>query len=284
MQIGRKAVLGVLILQLVPHTVFPRADKPHQVSLVAFTQGSSVRIPLRSTDRLPEASGTARVERQGGTTEVEVELDSIKPASLFGGDYNTYVLWVVSPAGQAENLGEFALDGSRSKLRVSTPSTAFAILVTAEPHYLVSAPSAFVVLETPSKSDSRTMGLPLIEGVYNFERSTLADVKGAKGRVHSEVRQAYTAVRLAQRAGASNLAADEFGQAQRALNATLNLWHERKDRTEIAAQARETVRLAVAAQRLARDRAFQGARVEEEGSGGGKGETGRRDPRGNDWR
>src|SRR5436190_646943 len=113
MQIGRKAVLSALILQLVPHTVFPRADKPHQVSLVAFTQGSSVRIPLRSTDRLPEASGTASVERQGGMMEVEVELDSIKPASLFGGDYNTYVLWVVPPAGQAENLGELPLDGSR---------------------------------------------------------------------------------------------------------------------------------------------------------------------------
>jgi hypothetical protein len=284
MQIGRAVVLSGLILQFVPAAVFPRADKQHQVSLVACAQGVSVRIPLRSTDRLPEASGTARVEREGGTTEVEVELDSIKPASLFGGDYNTYVLWVVPPAGRAENLGEFALDGRRSKLRAATRATAFAIVVTAEPHYLVSAPSAFVVMETPFKSESRTVGLPLVQGVYNFERSTLANLKSARGQVHSEVRQAFTAVRLAQRAGASDLAGDELAEAQRALNATLNLWHQRKDRTEIAAQARETVRLAVAAQRLAQDRAFQGARVEEEGSGGGKGETGRRDPRGNDWR
>jgi hypothetical protein len=221
------------------------------------------------------------VERQGGTTEVEVELDSIKPASLFGGDYNTYVLWVVPPAGQAENLGEFVLDGSRSTLRARTTATSFAILVTAEPHFLVSAPSAFVVLETPSKAEGRTVGLPLIEGVYNFDRSTLANVKEARGPVHSDVRQAFTAVRLAQRAGATHLASEELAQAQRALNETFDLLHQRKDRTEIAAQARKTIRLAVAAQRLAQDRAFLGTRGDEEGSGGGKGEpAGRRDPRG----
>ena len=49
---------------------------------------------------------------------------------------------------------------------------------------------------------------------------------------------------------------------------------------EIAAQAHETIRLALAAQRLAEDRAFLGARVQMEGTGGGKGEAGRLGPRG----
>src|SRR5262245_43251949 len=140
MQIGRKALLSALILHLVPQTVLPRADKPYQVSLVAYAQGSSVRIPLRSTDRLPEASGTARVGRQGGTMEVEVELDSIKPASLFGGDYNTYVLWVVPPAGRAENMGDIAMQGDRATTKAVTSAEEFAILVTAEPHYLATVP------------------------------------------------------------------------------------------------------------------------------------------------
>ena len=49
-------------------------------------------------------------------------------------------------------------------------------------------------------------------------------------------------------------------------------------REEIAAQAHETVRLAVAAQQLAEDRALHGDRDRIDGSGGGTGDTGRRDP------
>src|SRR5437660_1397867 len=68
-------------------------------AVIQCTQGTSKRIALRSTERLPGASGTVQVERKGGMTEIEAEIDSMKPASLFGGDYNTYVLWVVPPTG-----------------------------------------------------------------------------------------------------------------------------------------------------------------------------------------
>ena len=109
-------------------------------------KGKSARIPLRSTDRLPGASGSARLERKGGTTEIEVELDSMKPASLFGGDYNTYVLWVVPPAGAGgESRGNRVGRRSRRGVKRRHPRRSLRILVTAEPHYLVRDPSAFVV-------------------------------------------------------------------------------------------------------------------------------------------
>jgi hypothetical protein len=85
-------------------------------------------------------------------------------------------------------------------------------------------------------------------------------------------------VRLAQRAEAARFAPEAWEEAQRALDQTLHLWRGRVDRSEIAAQARATVRLALAAQRLAQDRAFQ-TRLETEGSGGGRGEAERRVPR-----
>jgi len=197
----------------------------------------------------------------------------MKPASLFGGDYNTYVAWVVPPGGRAENVGEVLLDGSHGHLKASTSASAFALLITAEPHYLVNAPSAFVVLENEFDRERPNVELSLIQGFYNFSRSALDEVKEAKGEVRSDVKQAFTAVRLARRAGAATLAAPELAEAQRTLEQTLDLWHERKDRTQIAAQARETVRLAVAAQRLAEGRGLQESRVAMEGSGGGKGET-----------
>jgi hypothetical protein len=264
-------LFGVVIaLQPMQRIGFAKTDAVHQVSAITWAEGAGRRVRMRSTERLPEASGNARVERWGGTTEVEIELDSMKPALLFGGDYNTYVLWVVPPGGKVENLGEVPLDGNRARVQASTGAPAFAILITAEPHYLVSAPSAFVVLENDAGPQGRTIEQPLIKGVYNFHRSTLDQVRESKGKVHTEVKQAFTAVRLAQRSGAATFAAEELAEAQHALDETLTLWRGRRDRTEIAVQARETVRLAVAAQRLAEERALQGTRIEAEGSGGGK--------------
>jgi hypothetical protein len=258
MQIGRALLLSVLVLHFFGLSRFAEADALHEASVVVLTDRATETVPLRSTDRLPEASGAVRLERKGGTTEIEVELDSMKPAVLFGGDYNTYVLWVVPPGGPAENVAEITLDSSRATAHAVTSAPEFAILVTAEPHYLVSAPSSFLVMENEPGASGRKVKQPLIEGLYNFDRSSLADVKSAKGKVHTEVKQAVTAVRLAQRAGAPTLASPEFAQAHRALKRTIALWQERTDRAEIAAHARETVRLAVAAQRLAHHRALQG--------------------------
>src|SRR5215467_12187898 len=121
-------------------------DTARDIPAISVRPDGAQKFQLRSTDRLPDAAGEARVERKGGTTSIEVHLDSLKPASLFGGDYNTYVLWVVPPQGAAENAGELLLDGDRSSLTTSTPASTFAIFITAEPHYLVTIPSPFIVL------------------------------------------------------------------------------------------------------------------------------------------
>jgi hypothetical protein len=276
MKISRTLFVAVLFLWIWERPAYC-ADAQRQVSAITVHPQGVAKFQLRSTDRLPDAAGEVRVERRGGMTEIEVHLDSLKPASLFGGDYNTYVLWIVPPQGSAENAGEFQLDGNRTSLRASTGARTFALLVTAEPHYLVSMPSPFVILES-SEQGSQLVKYQLLQGIYNFDRSSLADVKKAKGKVHTEVRQAYTAVRLAQRAQADRFAPQALQDAQSALDQTLDLWHRRVDRSEIAAQARATVRLALAAQHLAEDRAFQ-ARLEVEGLGGGSTESGRHVPR-----
>ncbi len=255
-------------------------DIRRETSAIVCLPDRLEKVHLRSTDRIPDANGETFVERSGGTTHIEVVVDSMKPASLFGGDYNTYVLWVMPPGEPAENAGEFSLDGTRAKLRASTAAATFGLLVTAEPHYLVDKPSAFVVLEKSPESGDSKIRYPVLEGFYNFRRTSLTDVKSARGEVHTEVRQAFTAVRLAQRAGAAALARPELMKAEKNLDRTLELWRQRADRMEITAQARETIRLAVAAQRLAMDRVLQDARVEGEGSGGGKVETEGSGPRG----
>ena len=255
MKTGRISSLTTVLLFLWAGAALS-VDAAREIPAISVGPNGTYRFQFRSTDRLPDAEGEARVERKGGTTAIEVHLDSLKPASLFGGDYNTYVLWIVPPRGAAENAGELQLDGDQSSLSTSTEADTFALLVTAEPHYLVSTPSPFLVLENPVQPGGRTVQYRSLQGVYNFVRSSLADVKPASGKVHTEVRQAFTAVRLAQRADAAHLAPDALQEAQRSLDRTLDLWHRRMDRSEIAAQARVTIRLALAAQHLAEDRAF----------------------------
>jgi len=234
----------------------PRPGESLELAALNCSEGMVEEVLLRPTYRVPGASGSAKVERRGGTTTIEIELNSIKPASLFGGDYNTYVLWVVPPKGPAENAGEISLAGGRGRIKASSPHDEFAILITAEPHYLASAPSAFAVFQNEIELEAQSIQQPLVHGLYNFDRSTLDHVKGAKGKVHSEIRQAFTAVRLARRAISAGLANEELTQAKQALNKTLDLWRARRDRDDIAGQARETVRLAVEAQHLAELRAL----------------------------
>jgi hypothetical protein len=272
MALGRALLLGVLVWHAGAESGASKDGAVRAGSAVVCPQRSNERVSMRSTDRLPEASGTIQVECRGGTTSLDVEVESMKPASLFGGDYNTFVLWVVPPRGAAENLGEIPLEGNRGRLRVSTKATEFAALVTAEPHFLVSTPSSFIVLENKPDANAPVFRYAVLEGVYNFQRSTLADSMEARGKVHTDVRQAFTAVRLARRAGAARLAPDAYKRAEKALDRTLDLWHRHEDRNAIDAQARETVRLAVAAQHLATGRELQDSPMAMEGSGGGNAE------------
>src|SRR5947199_10145865 len=125
-----------------------------QISAIKVRPGESERIRLRSTDRLPGAAGEVRIQRKGGTTEIEVNLDAMKPASLFGGDYNTYVLWAVPPGGPAENLGELELEGDRSSIHAGTGAQTFALLVTDESYYLVCTISSICMLMCKTCSDA----------------------------------------------------------------------------------------------------------------------------------
>jgi hypothetical protein len=76
------------------------------------------------------------------------------------------------------------------------------------------------------------------------------------------VKQALTAVRLAQRAGAGELANQELREAERSLELTLDFSRRGEDSDEIDALAQETLRLAVSARRVALARTSQNARFD----------------------
>ena len=104
---------------------------------------------------MPAARGEAKVESKQGYIEVEVEFDNLQPATRFGPEFLTYVLWAITPEGRATNMGEIILDGTKSKLDVTTELQAFGMVVTAEPYFAVSQPSDAVVMENVVRQDTK---------------------------------------------------------------------------------------------------------------------------------
>src|SRR5207244_8637170 len=86
--------------------------------------------------------------------ETEVEFDDLQPATRFGPEYLTYVMWAITPEGRPTNLGEVILNGTKSRLNVTTELQAFGLIVTAEPYFAVSQPSDVVVMENFARKDT----------------------------------------------------------------------------------------------------------------------------------
>lgn len=231
----------------------------YEIIAIPYKIGDATGVEFRGSERLPDGNGEAKVERHDGVTEIEIEVDEMKPAYFFGGDFNTYVLWAASPEGIVENLGEFILHGNRSKLDVTTRMNKFALFVTAEPHFMVDNPSSFMILRNvgakePVKGEAemaRIRAFPV--SAYQFSRETLGDASEVKGVVHTILRQAEVAINLARQAQAPALVPSEFGKAEAAFNQAKGA-AEAKDLTaaDVDLLARDAVRKAHSAEVLAR--------------------------------
>ena len=102
------------------------------------------------------------MKRQGEGTGVQLAIDNLPRGYELGGVYTTFVLWAISPDGHVDNLGEIKRSGSGmvdSKIDVTTPLQTFALIVTAEPHFLVHSPSRMVVMENMEPSNARNAQL-----------------------------------------------------------------------------------------------------------------------------
>jgi hypothetical protein len=79
------------------------------------------------------ARGEAKVESKQGYMEVEVEFDNLQSATRFGPEFLTYVMWAITPEGRATNMGEVILNGTKSKLDVTTELQAFGLSAEGSP-------------------------------------------------------------------------------------------------------------------------------------------------------
>ncbi|MGA2211914.1 MAG: OmpA family protein [Bryobacteraceae bacterium] len=183
------------------------------------------KVDLRGTPLAPDANGHADVNSRPGYIEVKTEMHKLLPASRYGPEFLTYVLWAITPEGRSKNLGEVVLEGGNSRLDVTTDLQAFALIVTAEPYFGVSQPSDVVVMENVVRKD--TLGKIEETSVkYDLLQRGTYVMTGAPGRFHAvktdkaaplELREAQNAVQIAQVANADQYAKDTFDSADNLL-------------------------------------------------------------------
>src|SRR6266446_6772525 len=222
-------------------------------------RSGSTTIDFRGTPLLPEAKGEAKVESKQGYIEIEVEFDKLQPATRFGSEFLTYVMWAISPEGRPINLGEVILNGTKSKLDVTTDLQAFGLIVTAEPYFSVTQPSNVVVMEnfirpeTRGKIEQVDAKFELLErGQYtvNVPPAELKPIPLDKN-VPLDLFEAQNALRIARWAGADKDAADSYKKAQDLLTQAENYQARKAGKKPVSMTAREAVQTAEDARLIA---------------------------------
>ena len=65
-------------------------------------RSGDTKVDLIGTPLLPQARGFAEVSGKKGHIEIDAHFNKMQPATRFGSEYLTYVLWAVTPEGRAE--------------------------------------------------------------------------------------------------------------------------------------------------------------------------------------
>src|SRR3984893_9624554 len=179
-------------------------------------------VDLLGTDLMPQAKGQATVNSKQGRIEVKARMERLTPATQFGPEDLTYVLWAVTPEGRPKNLGEILLNGRNSKIEVTSDLQTFGLIVTAEPYFAVTQPSNVVVMENVISKET-TGTIEPIEARYELLQRgqyvlNVSDVDRRPfpldKKTPLELYEARNAIRIARWTGAETYAADTLHKAE----------------------------------------------------------------------
>ncbi|MEW6367712.1 MAG: hypothetical protein AB1714_24025 [Acidobacteriota bacterium] len=172
--------------------------------------------------------------------------------SRFGPEYLTYVLWAVTPNGQAKNLGELRLDGDEADIDTSLEFQSFGIVVTPEPYFAVMLPSGTVVAENVLRPDTKGK-VTAVRSTYELmprgSYAAATPAEGSAGPVGNpkdplDLRQARNALHVAQLAHADRYASEIYARAKEQLNTAETYYSKDVDKKAISQQARTAVQTA----------------------------------------
>jgi outer membrane protein OmpA-like peptidoglycan-associated protein len=193
------------------------SDVLSQISMFSYRDGPKSDLLFRGTPIAALAEGDAKVEYQDGNARISANVEKLPlPASL--GPYTVYVLWAITPDGRAANQGVIAgFEGGKGKLDTEYGASQFALIVTAEPHFAVTAPSTMITLynvgDGVKGTESKVTTLTERSDYRDLARITPDET------YTNEVLQARYALDIAAAAGAERYAATAYSAANAKLQA-----------------------------------------------------------------
>jgi outer membrane protein OmpA-like peptidoglycan-associated protein len=215
-------------------------------------RSGSTRIGFQGTALMPEARGEAKVESKQGVIKIDADLERLGPATNFGAEYLTYVMWAITPEGRATNVGEVLLNGGKSRLDATTELQSFGLIITAEPYFAVTQPSDVVVMENFVRKDT-TGNIEEVDAkfellqrgqyVLNVKPSDIAQ-RRLDPKVPLELYEARNAVQIARWTGAERYAADTYVKAALGLENAEGYLIGKAGKKPIGTVAREAVQMA----------------------------------------
>lgn len=249
-----------VFLLLFSFAAIAQVDVPRRTTAITYPLDEQVMVNFRGTTRFPRMKGEAKVKRTSRNgTEVELSVSKMPRPFELGRGYATYVLWAVSPDGQVANLGEIKRRGFwefDSRISVTTPLQNFALIITAEPHFLVARPSQEIMLENLNPytaSGRRIETTPSIQYFGNssdFFRDTrtpeIAEIDYSK--TPSTILQGKQALALAKFAGADRDATEDLREAESLLTNAEESWRAGRKEEEVDITARKAISTAVKAE------------------------------------
>ena len=215
-------------------------------------RSGSTRIGFQGTALMPAAIGEAKVESKQGVIKIDAEMERLGPATAYGQEYLTYVMWAVTPEGRATNVGEVLLNGGKSHLSATSELQSFALIITAEPYFAVTQPSDVVVMEnfvrkdttgTIEQVDAKYELLQRGQYVLNVKPSDITP-RQLNPKVPLELYEARNAVQIARWTGADRYAADTFLKATQGLENAEGYLTGKAGKRPIGTVAREAVQMA----------------------------------------
>ena len=277
-RIGRSIVFVVTACMLSVSAAVAQ-DNERKTVAITYPLEETVNVKFRGTTVLPRLKGEAKVKRAGRRgTRVEFNVEDLPRASELGGIYTTYILWAISPEGNVDNLGEIKRSGSTfidSKMDVTTPLQTFAMILTAEPHFLMKVPSRMVVMENLPPQRANGSQVETVDVRYIGNSSDYFRTAKVPELADRDYRQtpvsllgARQAVNLAKYAGAAQDATTELQTAEDLLQEAEKTWRLNQPTSEVDLIARKATSAGAHAEEVAGVR--RAARISRE-------ETRRRD-------
>ena len=254
-----KILSAVLLISAVSFAVFGQTDAPRKTVAITYPLGDEIVVAFRGTTRFPRLSGSAKVKRMNKTgTRVSLTLDNVPRPYELGGAYTTFVLWAITPEGKVDNLGEIKRRTGtwlfNTKIEVTTPFQTFALIVTAEPHFLVSVPSKAVILENlPPSGVNSSLSIQYFGNSSDYLRDERVPEIAETDYIKTPVSLlgARQALNLAKFAGAARDAGVEYDYARQALKQAEDAWRDKRDDAEVDTLARQATAAGVRAEEVA---------------------------------